>query len=1204
MAIEAVDALNDGQASIVGYEIRETTFQKALVIPSDADGIETRFHLRKLDSQRKKHTSSYRFSLYAQQGEQWEECCSGLVTADIEDSPRCVGNRESIQSSNLNVNRIDQVNRASFFRMSEQQLYKTFKRIGMQYGPVFQNLTGIKVGKSKQSTACIDLKRAASKLGEAEWQSCLVHPTVLDALFQLGIPALMDWGSSAVQARMPTRISRLWIARPQASQTLQCIDAYATSVQQSLRDVESTLLAVDVDTNKLWAIGSVQSTSIQIQKEVGPAETDHQHAYYLTWKPDISLMDNSEIQARCARHATSLSAQPADILDGKTYASFLALSELVKTDMPRLSKKHHVSRYLEWAKHELFEGRLSDRGFQERCSIAIQEDPNHVNKTYEALEQLDAEGRLLVRVARNLKSVLQGDLDAVELLFSDETINDTYAKAHNVPVLFRQASYYIDAIAHKKSSLSVLEIGAGTGGATQSILEALASQAERNGFPRFSTYTFTDISPSFFEKAKERFSEYSDRMRFSALDIEQDPREQGYSLAEYDLVVASNVIHATSNLQTTLSNIRKLLKPGGKLVLHELTNVNQPTLGFIFGLLPGWWLATEKERVWGPLQTEHAWHKQLVASGFTGVDIALRDSNDENRHLGTIMISSVPKLAETCSPNKIAIIIEDDCELQIELALILSSKLNAQTTSSCEILRMSQLGNLDADLEHCVVAAQLQRPFLHDMTTGRYASVQNILSAAKYVLWLASADGKANPAEALINGFSRSMREENDELKFVTLTLTRDTCSTPTVDRVMRVFQAGLAWDKLEYEAEYMDLDNTICIGRIARSNEVDQHLCSRSMAPDPEDYKIGQDEWCSIHLSIGAPGLLESLNFVGSPPFHEPLVADEIEVEVKASGVNFKDVLTALSQVNETFLGLEGAGVVTRVGSHTDFQVGDRVAGFFENSLRTHSRCHHFRACRIPDGMDFYVASGIPIVYSTAHHALINLARLRKGQSVLIHSGAGGLGQASIQLARLHQANILTTVGSEKKRSLLIKLYGIPADHIFSSRSLAFASEVQRLTEGRGVDIVLNSLSGDGMRASLDCVAACGHFIEVGMKDISSFGTLPMDVFAKNIIFASLNLTRLIKDDKALGRQLLTEAFKIAIEVSAHRSMTWTCYGAADVETAFRSLQSGNSIGKAVIDMTRRDTIKVRATYVHLETTDKVRWFHQNLRRPDSILM
>ena len=167
-------------------------------------------------------------------------------------------------------------------------------------------------------------------------------------------------------------------------------------------------------------------------------------------------------------------------------------------------------------------------------------------------------------------------------------------------------------ITHRYPRTKILEIGAGTGGATKYVLEEIGNL--------MSLYTYTDISVGVFGNAAELFKAYSDKMTFKVLDVEKTPASQGYEEHSYDIVITSNVLHATESLHTTLVNTRKLLRPGGYLMLLEITNNEPIRTGFVWGSLAGWWLGVNDGRRWAPTITPGMWHSALRKAGFAGVD--------------------------------------------------------------------------------------------------------------------------------------------------------------------------------------------------------------------------------------------------------------------------------------------------------------------------------------------------------------------------------------------------------------------------------------------------------------------------------------------------------------------------------------------------------------------------------------------------------
>lgn len=184
-----------------------------------------------------------------------------------------------------------------------------------------------------------------------------------------------------------------------------------------------------------------------------------------------------------------------------------------------------------------------------------------------------------------------------------------------------------------------------------------------------------------------------------------------------------------------------------------------------------------------------------------------------------------------------------------------------------------------------------------------------------------------------------------------------------------------------------------------------------------------------------------------------------------------------------------------------------------------------------IPEDLSSATAAGIPTVYCTAYHALFNIARMANGESILIHSAAGGVGQAAIQLAKMIDAEIFATVGTEVKKSLIMELYDIPEDHIFSSRHKSFSQGIKRTARNQGVDVILNSIAGWGLRESWDCIAKFGRFVEIGRSDIYSHASLPMWPFSKCATFASEDLIIMAQEKAFLLGSILRAVIELLKE-------------------------------------------------------------------------
>jgi NADPH:quinone reductase-like Zn-dependent oxidoreductase/acyl carrier protein len=321
------------------------------------------------------------------------------------------------------------------------------------------------------------------------------------------------------------------------------------------------------------------------------------------------------------------------------------------------------------------------------------------------------------------------------------------------------------------------------------------------------------------------------------------------------------------------------------------------------------------------------------------------------------------------------------------------------------------------------------------------------------------------------------------------------------------------------------------------------------------------------FRLEIDAPGVLEEL-VLRPIPRPEP-AADEVEIEVRAGGINFVDVLSALGVrpdhiEGRTRLGGECAGIVTRVGKGvTGIQPGDAVIAALVPDAFSSFVCVPSRfVVRKPAHLGFEDAATLPITFMTAHWAMHHKARLARGERVLIHAAAGGVGLAAVQLARAAGAEVFATAGSEDKRAYLRSL-GI--EHVMDSRSLAFADEIRALTQGAGVDAVLNCLTGDAVAASLGVLRAHGRFLEIGKRDIYEDHKLGLYPFRQNLSYFAIDLIRMYGDRPERFAELLREIVDLA-DRRVIEPLPWRAFPISRAQDAFRHIARAQHIGKVVL--------------------------------------
>jgi acyl transferase domain-containing protein/NADPH:quinone reductase-like Zn-dependent oxidoreductase/acyl carrier protein len=322
-----------------------------------------------------------------------------------------------------------------------------------------------------------------------------------------------------------------------------------------------------------------------------------------------------------------------------------------------------------------------------------------------------------------------------------------------------------------------------------------------------------------------------------------------------------------------------------------------------------------------------------------------------------------------------------------------------------------------------------------------------------------------------------------------------------------------------------------------------------------------------------------------------------EVEIEVATTGLNFRDVMWNLHLLPEeaiedgyagAALGMECAGTVSRVGPGVEgFAEGDRVVAFVPRAFASHVVAPAFAVSGLPSGLSFEAATTLPVAFLTAYYSLVHLGRLSRGETVLVHGGAGAVGLAAIQIAKHCGAKVIATAGSDEKRAFL---RSIGADHVCNSRTLAFADEVGTYTGGKGVDVVLNSLSGQAMIRSMDCLKPFGRFIELGKRDFYANTHVGLRPLRKNLTYFGVDVDQLIGEHRELTTRLFGELMQLFAEGKLvplpHR-----VFEGRQVAEAFRLMQRAGHIGKIVVvpadrasgDLPAKGTFPVASEGVHV---------------------
>ena len=785
---------------------------------------------------------------------------------------------------------------------------------------------------------------------------------------------------------------------------------------------------------------------------------------------------------------------------------------------------------------------------------------------------------LFRRSGKALADVLRGKADPLTLLFSsgEPTAADLYLKA---PVARAANRLLGDAVRSLVAGLPegrrlrVLEIGAGTGSATNTVLPELPD----GGFD----YTYTDISAGFFAEAEARFGDSGGCIDYRPLDIEKDPIAQGFDSHGYDLLIASNVLHATRYLEETLGHCLDLLAPSGQLVALE----NLSGLGWMdltFGQLDGWWRFADDYRPHHALAHPAVWRRALGDAGFTDAVVLGVDESDTTRipDKGVLVAQGPAQVKETPGAWVLA---GDQSEAAQQLAADLAARNQTVVLARSEAPENGRpatagpgifpaavdperraswqalLENLPADVPFngVVHLLGLDGHGPRAMTGEMAADVQRAVASAL----------------ALVQGVADSDKTPAQGVWFITRgaqVLERETGGEPA-GAALWGFGKAVAREAAHLQPRMIDLDP----GAMAPAPD----LVNELMYADAEDhiaYRRGR-RWAARLVRTEDAG--ERLVFPEGPewvlapdpagvfdrPCVQPLPARpleprEVRVAVDAAGLNFWDVFRSLGFIEEGLLGREMSGYILDTGSEvTTVSTGDPVVGLGFGAFGPQMVTHEELVTPAPAGYSVSELATVPSAFVSAALSF-EFTGIETGDRVLIHAGAGGVGLAAIQLVQAAGAEVFATASTPKHgylRSLGVK-------HIFDSRTIVFGQDILEATGGEGVDVVLNSLTGEGfIDASLSCLRQGGRFVEMARRDILSEDE--MAALRPDVPYHILELDVLKKTEPARVGKVLRGVIE-RLSSGELKPIIHSRWPLAEAGAALSFMRSARHLGKVVV--------------------------------------
>ncbi|MEU2512525.1 SDR family NAD(P)-dependent oxidoreductase [Streptomyces syringium] len=1084
--------------------------------------------------------------------------------------------------------------------MAGAELYARADEAGLAYGPAFRVLEELLVG---------DGAALASYRYESPDRAYEVHPALLDGALQTAGALLPADGPGPY---LPVLIESLRTWQTPAPRGFIHARARATGDRDACWDftVTDETGRVTVDMRGVWLrrspapdgsettgwyttvlraaprVGQLpQSGALPGSKELLRAAAPELGRIRAAWSgypltarctalKELSAHFTAEAVRTLLPRATDFT--PADLLDAGVLPQYDKLLAVLLSGA---------------AEHGLLEKATDDRGYRQ----VRRPDPGRITRSFAERHPDDAAALALYsKCGSRLRDVLTGHDAAVEVLFGDDRhlVGQFYDQFCQVRPYHEVCRAVVTASTRTWPAgrpLRILEAGAGSGSLTAALLPYLP--------PERTAYTFTDISPSFFPPARQRLSSY-DFVDYRCLDIEQDPVRQGFTEAGYDVIVLSSVLHATSDLRRTLRHLSRLLVDEGVLLAVEGADIQ--LLAPCFGLLEGFWQFTDGPlRTTSPLLTPRRWVDVLESDEYHDAVALYPGTTADGEKAGATLFArrrrratrptTAPSATSSSAQARSWIIAagarHKDVAEALTAELGAAGHVDVRMTSPTDAAEdwaalLPDYGRTDivlllgdrAELPGTPVEkAVVNRAVDHAAVLRAIAAgCDRLPDAVACGLWVVGRPSGAlpddmasalTPVDAAAWGAARTLANEKRRLTVKRVSLERDGRS---VDDARRLSGELLADSD---EDEVVLTRGGRFVPRVVRRRHAET-TPSRT-GRTPFSLRLRPETGSGYRLTWAE----------GRDPVPAP---DEVVVEVRAAALNYRDVMIATSLLpagaddgNVSLdLGLECAGVVTAVGRDVPaFAPGDRVYGLVSGALSSHVAMRAASLAPIPTGMGFTEAATLPVAFVTVHYALGTLARLTAGETVLVHSGAGGVGLAVLQYARSCGAKMIATAGSPAKRGLL-RLLGV--EHALNSRDLSFADRVLELTGGRGVDVVVNSLAGEAIARGMETLRPYGRFVELGKRDVYADHRLSLWPFRKNLSYFAVDVRHALDHRPDLCADLMSQ---VAEKVGAglYRPLPHHTYPADRVQEAFTCLQRAQHIGKVVVTFDERPPVAPR---------------------------
>jgi SAM-dependent methyltransferase len=765
------------------YKLQNVKINTAMVL-TDERQTDMMFDMRATQGQISTESRWFSFTVSSvNASNEWTEHATGMVAAETSGPCKEITNalypKADIQAQTVDstASHLPLKSKSSSSGSIDRRWYSAMEAIGLGYGPSFQPLNSIQ-SNAGEDEATANVLCSATKGLMIQESEYVVHPTALDGCFQLSIIAAHKGEPrTLVKPYLPVIIEQLSLwNRPRPSSTHDAM-VYGYGRRQGLRSIHTKLNMVDGDGQ---AILKARLKFLSLENSFGKVDDKKARQPYtrLVWKPDFDRLSSQKANELFHAGADNqIACRNFRKLEEISALSILDSLDCLPKDLDSEKISSHLANLLEWMTAQ---GRILSR--DPIFNISASERKSRIASITQEVGTEVPEALMVAKLNSRMPDIITGAVGSLDVMVEDDLLNLIYAEGFGQKGAYKQLEKVFELISHKEPRLKILELGAGTGGATRPVLRVLQGMSAQ---PKYMRYTFTDVSTAFLATAQDNFEQYHN-MEFSILNIEHDTLEQGFALGTYDIVLAANVIHATSNIVKSLENCRKLLKPKGKLIIQETTK-HLLVGGYMLGSLPGYWLGAQDGRPSSPFISKEEWNARLLKAGLSGNDVTLNDYPEPDDCTSVIISSnSTPKIVddqvngatkgvtEKAKPMSNGVngdIYKSEKDEEI-IWLIYRHRPHPLVAEikrfydiahvPTRIIPLSQVESQISKGARTIMCAELEAPLLSRMTETDMTSLHKYTLLASSAVWL-TAGGMmtgASPEHSLVFGLSKSIMTE------------------------------------------------------------------------------------------------------------------------------------------------------------------------------------------------------------------------------------------------------------------------------------------------------------------------------------------------------------------------------------------------------------------------------------------------------------